>query len=188
MGKTSIQTYTEKSKIATFPHIIILKVMLFCCSSCSVVANSVNPWMAPHHASLSLTIFLSLSKFISTELMMPSNQLILCCLLLLLPSILPSVKVFFKDSDFCIRWPKQWSFSISSFNEYSELITFRIDWFDFLAVQGTLKSLIQHQSSKASILQHSAYLMVQLSHPYITTGKTGFDCMDLYWQTDVNAL
>ena len=103
---------------------------------------------------------------------MPSNHLILCCPLLLLPSIFPSIRVFSNESVLCIRWPKYWSFRISSSNEYSGLISFRIDWFDFLSVQGTLKSLLQHQSPKASILQCSAFFIVQLSHPYMTTGKT----------------
>ena len=105
---------------------------------------------------------------------MPSNHLILCHSLLLLLSIFPSIRVFLKESVLCIWWPKYWSFSFSTgpSNDYSGLISFRIVWFDFLAVQGTLKSLLQHHSSKASILQHLAYLMVQLSHPYITTGKT----------------
>ena len=111
----------------------------------------------------------------STESMMPSNHLILCCLLLLLPSgPLSSIRVFSNELVLCIRWPKDWnfSFSISPSNEYSGLISFRIDWFDLLEVQGTLKSLLQHHSSKASILQHSAFFTVQLSHPYMTTGKT----------------
>ena len=105
---------------------------------------------------------------------MPSNHLILCHSLLLLPSIFPSIRVFSNESVVRIRWPKYWSFSfsISPSNEYSELISFRMDWLDLLAVQGTLKSLLQHHSSKASILQHSAFFMVQLSHPYMTTGKT----------------
>ena len=103
---------------------------------------------------------------------MPSNHLILCCPLLLLPSILPSIRVFSNESAVCIRWPKYWSFSISPSNEYSGLASFRIDWFDLLAVQGTLKSLLQHHSSKASVLQCSAFFMVQLSLPYMTTGKT----------------
>ena len=105
---------------------------------------------------------------------MPSNHLILFCPLLLLPSILPSIRVFFNESALCIRWPKYWgfSFSISPSNEYSGLISFRIDCFDLLAVQGTLKSLLQHHSSKASILRRSAFFMVQLSHPYMATGKT----------------
>ena len=110
----------------------------------------------------------------SIESVMPSNHLILCCPLLLWPSIFPSIRVFSNESVLHIRWPKDWSFSfsISPFNEYSGLISFRIDWFDLLGVQGTLKSLLQHHSSKASILQCSAFFMVQLSHPYMTTGKT----------------
>ena len=116
----------------------------------------------------------SLLKFMSIELVMPTNQLILCHPLLLLPSIFPSIKVFSNELILCIRWSNYWSFSfsISPSNEYSELISFRIDWFDPLAVQGTLKGLLQHHSSKASILQCSAFFMVQLSHPYMTTGKT----------------
>ena len=110
----------------------------------------------------------------SIELVMPSNRLILCHPLLLLPSIIPSIRVFSNDSALYIRWPKYWSFSfsISHSNEYSGLIFFRIDWFDLLAVQGTLKSLLQHHSSKVSILWRSAFLIAQLSHPYMTTGKT----------------
>ena len=110
----------------------------------------------------------------SIESVIPSNHLILCCPLLLLPSILPSIRVFSNESVLHIRWPKDWSFSfsISSSNEYSGLISFRMDSLDLLAVQGTLKSLLQHHSSKASILQCSAFLIVQLSHPYMTTGKT----------------
>ena len=102
---------------------------------------------------------------------MPSNHLILCCPLLLLPSIFPSIRVFSNESILRIRWPMNWSFSINSSDEYSGLISFRIHWLDLLAVQGTLKSLLQHHSSKASIFQHSVFFMVQLSHPYVTTGK-----------------
>ena len=105
------------------------------------------------------------------ELIMSSNHLVLCCPLLLLPSIFPSIRVFSKESVHRIRWSKYWSFSISPFNEYSRLISFRIDWFDLFAVQGTLKSLLQHHSSNESILWQSAFLMVHLSHPYMTTGK-----------------
>ena len=110
----------------------------------------------------------------SIELVMPSNHLILCCPLLLLPSIFPSIKIFSNESALCIRWPKHWSFSfsISPSNEHSGLISFQMDWFDLLAVLRTLKSLLQHYSSKASILWHSAFFIVQLSHPYMTTGKT----------------
>ena len=109
----------------------------------------------------------------SIELVMPSNHLIVCHPLLLPPSIFPSIRVFSNESVLCIRWPKYWSFSfsISPSNEYSGLISFRMDWFDLLAVQGTLKSILQHHSSKASILQHSAFFIAQLSHPYMTTGK-----------------
>ena len=108
------------------------------------------------------------------ELVMPSNHLILCCPLLLPPSTFPSIRVFSNESVLCIRWPKYWnfSFSISPSDEYSGLISFRMDWLDLLAVQGTLKSLLQHHNSKASVLQHSAFFVVQLSHPYMTTGKT----------------
>ena len=114
------------------------------------------------------------TKCMSIELVMSSNHLILCCPLLLLPSIFPSIRVFSNESVLRIRWPKYWSFSfsISPSNEYSGLISFRVDWLDLLAVQGTLKSLLQHHSSKASILQCLAFSIVQLSHPYLTTGKT----------------
>ena len=133
----------------------------------------VTPWIAARQASLSITNSRSWLKLMSIELMMPSNHLILCRPLLLLPSIFPSIKVFSNESVLCIRWPKYWSFSfsISPSNEYSGLISFRIDCFDLLVVQGTLKSLLQHHSSKASILQRSAFFIVQLSHPYMTTGK-----------------
>ena len=109
------------------------------------------------------------------ESVMPSNHLVLCHPLLLLHSIFPSIRVFSNELVLCIRWPKYWSFSISPSNEYSRLISFKIDWLDLLAVRGTLKSLLQHHSSNASILQHSAFFMVQLSHPYMTTGKTIHD-------------
>ena len=130
------------------------------------------PWTAAHQTSL--TISLSLLKLMSIESVMLSNYLILCRPLLLLPSIFPNNKVFSNESVLCIRWPKYWifSFSISPSNEYSGLISFRMDWLDLLAVQGTLRSLLQYHSSKASILQRSAFFTVQLSHPYMTTGKT----------------
>ena len=116
----------------------------------------------------------SLLKLISIELVMPSNHLILCHPLLLLPSIFPSIRVFSNQSTLCMRWAKYWSFSFSIIpsNEHPGLISFRMDWLDLLAIQGTLKSLLQHHSSKASMLQHSAFFTVQLSHPYMTTGKT----------------
>ena len=140
----------------------------------SVVSNSFGiPWTAAHQASLSITISWSLLKLMSIESVMPSNHLILCHPLLL-PSIFPRVRVFPSESTLRIRWPKYWSFSfsISSSNQYSGLISFRMDWLDLLAVQGTLKSLLQHHSSKASIFQFSAFFIVQHSHPYMTTGKT----------------
>ena len=120
-----------------------------------------------------LHYFLEFLKLMSIELVMPSNHLILCRPLLLLPSIFPSIRVFSNESALCIRWPKYWSFTfnISPSNEHPGLISFKMDWLDLLAVQGTLKSLLQHQGSKASILWHSAFFIVQLSHPYITTGK-----------------
>ena len=132
------------------------------------------PWTAGRQASLSVINSWSLLKFMSIESVMPSHHLILCHPLLLLPSILSSIRVFSNESALSIRWPKYWSFSfnISPSNEYSGLISFRIDWLDLLAVQGTLKSLLQHHSSKASILWRSAFFIVQFSHPYMTTGKT----------------
>ena len=134
----------------------------------------VNPWTAARLASLSITTSQSLPKLISVESVMPSNHFMLCHPLLLLPSILPSIRVFSNESVLCIWWPKYWSFrfSISPSSEYSGLIFFRIDQLDLLGVQGILKSLIQHHSSKASILRCSAFFIIQLSHPYMTTGKT----------------
>ena len=140
----------------------------------SCVRLFVTPWTAAHQASLSITHSQSLLKLMFIESVMPSNHLILCHSLLLLPSIFPSIRVFSNESVLPIRWPKYWSFSISisPSNEYAGLISFRMDWLDLLAVQGTLKSLLQHNSSKASILQCSAFIIVQFSHPYGTTGKT----------------
>ena len=143
-----------------------------CCSvtqSCPTLCDSTDcrrpGFLVLHH-------LWSLLKLMSTESVIPSNHLILCHPLLFLPSIFPSIRVFSNESTLHIRWPKYWSFHISPSNEYSGLISFRIGWFDLLAVQGTLKSLLQHHSSKASILWCSAFFMVQLSHPYMTTGKT----------------
>ena len=132
------------------------------------------PWTASHRASLSITNSQCLLKLMSIALVMPSNHLILCRPLYLPPSIFPSIRVFSTVSVLHIRWPKYWSFSfsISPSNEQSGLISFRMDWLELLAVQGTLKSLLQHHSSKASILLHSAFFIVQLSHPYMTSGKT----------------
>ena len=141
--------------------------------SCSFVSSSLRPHCStpglPVHYQLQ-----SLPKLMSIESVIPSNHLILCCPLLLLPSIFPSIRVFSNESVLRIRWPKYWrfSFNVSPFNEHSVLISFRMDSLDLLAVQGTLKSLLQHHSSKASILQCSAFFTVQLSQPYMTTGKT----------------
>ena len=132
------------------------------------------PWTVARQASLSITNSRSLLKLMSIESVMPSNHLTLCCPFLLSSSVFPSIRVFSSESVLHIRWPKYWSFSfsISPSNEYLGLISFRMDWLNLTAVQGTPKSLLQHHSSKASILQHSAFFMVLLSHPYITTGKT----------------
>ena len=140
----------------------------------SVVSYSAIPWTAARQASLSITNSWSLLKLMLIELMMPSNHLILCCPLLLLPSIFPSIRVFSNESVLRIRWPQYWSFSfsISLSSEHLELISFRIYWLDLLAVQGTLKSFLQHHSSKESILWHSAFFIVQLLYPYKTTEKT----------------
>ena len=131
------------------------------------------PWTTGRQASLSITNSQSLLKLMSIELLMPSNHLILCRPLLLPPSIFSSIRIFSNESILHIRWPKYWSFSFSTnlSKEYSGLISFRMDWLHLLAVQGTLKSLLQHHSSKASIIWRSAFFMVQLSHPYLTTGK-----------------
>ena len=146
----------------------------------------VTPWTAACQASLSITNFQSLLKFKSIKLVVPSNHLILCCPLLFLPSIFPSIRLFSNESVLCIRWPKYWSFSfsISPSTEYSGLISFGIDWFHLLAVQGTLNSLLQHHSLKASILQRSAFFIVQL-HDYWKNNS--FDETDLCWQDNVSA-
>ena len=145
---------------------------LFSTVQFSCVRIFVTPWTTAHQASLFIANSWNLLKLVSIESVMPSNYLILCCPLLLLPSIFASIRVFSNESVLCIRWPKYWSFSISPSNEYSGLISFRVNWFELLTVQGTLKSLLQHHSSKASILWRSAFFTVQLSHPYMTTGKT----------------
>ena len=153
-------------------------------TSCKLQFNSVQslshvrlfatPWITARQAPLSITNSWSPPKPMSIESVMPSNHLILCRLLLLLPPIPPSIRVFWIELALHMRWPKYWSFSfsISPYNEHPGLISFRMDWLDLLAVQGTLKSLLQHHSSKASIPRRSAFFIVQLSHPYMTTGKT----------------
>jgi len=140
----------------------------------SFVSNSLRPHGLQHAWPLFITNSQSLLTLMSMEMVMPSNHLILCCPLLLLPSIFPSIRVFSNESVLCLRWPEYWSFSfsISPSSDYSGLISFRMDWLDLLAVQGTLKSLLQHHSSAASILWCSAFFIVQLSHPYMTTEKT----------------
>ena len=161
-------------KLSVRGNFICLKSLSSVQFSHSVVSDSLQPHGAECQASLSIINSWNLLKLMSIESVMLSNHLILCRPLLLLPSIFPSIRVFSNQSAFCIRGPKYWnfSFSISPSNEYSGLISFRIDWFDLLAVQGTLRSLLQHHSSKASVLWHSAFFMIQLSHPYTTTGKT----------------
>ena len=155
-------------ELMSFPHIFVVVVQSLSCAQLFVT-----PWSAVRQASLSFTISQSLLKLMSIDSMIPSNHLILCGPLLLLLSIFPNIRAFSNESALHIRWPKYWSFSfsISPSNEYSGLISFRIDWFDFLAVLETLKGLLQHLSPKASILQHSVFFMVQLSHLYLTTGK-----------------
>ena len=153
---------------------VLLSYQFSSVQSLSRVRLFVTPWTTACQASLSITSSRSLPKPMSIQSMMPSNHLILCRPLLLLPSIFPSVTVFSSESVLCIRWPNYWSFSlnISPSNEHPGLISFRMDWLDFLAVQGTLKSLLQHHGSKASVLQCSAFFIVPLSHPYMSTGKT----------------
>ena len=150
-----------------------LQITISWVQSLSHVQLFATPWAAAHQASLFITNSWSLLKLMSIASVMPSNHLVLCCPLLL-PSIFPSIRVFSNESALRIRWPKYWSFSfsISPSSEYSGLISLAMDWLDLLAVQGTLKSLLQHHSSKASVLQHSTFFMVQLSHPYMITGKT----------------
>ena len=154
----------------------------------SIVSDSVTTWTTAHQASTSITNSWSLPKLMSFELVMLSNHLILCRPLLLLPSIFPNIKVFSNESALRIRWPKYWSFSfnISPSNEHPGLISFRMDWLDLPAVQGTLKSLLQHHTSKASILWRSAFFTVLLSHPYMTTGKTIALTRWTFWQTKIN--
>ena len=158
--------------------ICLLSTFLFCqfssVQSLSRVRLFVTPWIAACQASLSITNSWSLPKPMSIQSVMPSSHLILCRPLLLLPPILSSIRVFSNESTLRMRWPKYWSFSfsISPSSEHPGLVSFRMDWLDLLAVQRTLKSLLQHHSSKASILRHSAFFIVQLSHPYMTTGKT----------------
>ena len=162
-------SYIEKQAIGVLENIQFSSVQ-----SLSRVWLFATPWTAAHQASLSITNSRSLLTLMSIPLVMPSSHLILFRPLLLLPSVFPSIRVFSNESVLHIRWPKYWSFSfsISPPSEYSGLISFRMDWLNLLAVQGTLKSLFQHHSSKSSIFWHSAFFIVQLSHPYMTTGET----------------
>ena len=158
--------------------------------SLSRVRLSATPWTATRQATLSITNSQSSLKLMFIELVMPSSHLILCCPLLLLPPIPPSIRVFSNESPLLMRWPKYWSFSfsISPPKEHPGLISFRMDWLDLLAVQGTLKSLLQQHSSKASIFWHSAFFTVQLSHPYMTTGKTiEWTSQTFFWQSNISA-
>ena len=162
---------TKSFKIFLFQ--LLFRIQFISVQSLSRVWLFTTLWTAAHQASLSITNLQSLLKLMFIESVMPSNHLILYCPLLLLPSIFPSIRVFSNKTVLHIRWPKYWSFSfsISPSNEYSGLISFRVDLFDLLAVRGTLKSLLQHHSSEASIIRCSAFCIVQLSHPYMTTGK-----------------
>ena len=161
---------TQFQVLSLFPNPLQFSLV----QSLSRVRLFATSWTAARQASLSITNSQSPPKPTSVESVMPSNHLILCRALLLLPSIFPSIRVFSSEAVLRIKWPKYWSFSfnISPSNENSELISFRMDWFYFLAVQGTLKSLLQHHSSKPSLLQHSALFIAQLLHPYMTTRKT----------------
>ena len=166
----------RQSTLSSYYFWVTIKIVAFSVqfsSSLSRVWLFATPWTAARQASLCITNSRSLLKLMSIELMMPSNHLILCCPLLLLPSIFPSIRVFSNESALCIRWPKycSFSFNISPSNEYWGLISFRMDWLDLLEVQETLKNLLQHHSSKASVLQCLAFFRIQLSHPYMTMEK-----------------
>ena len=166
----------------SFPLFSVL--LLF---SRSVVSDSLQPYDLQHTSYQSFTISQSLLRFLSIESVMPSNQLILCCPLFLLPSIFPSIRVFSSESPLYIRWPHYWNFSISPSNEFSGLISFRIDCFDLLAVQGTLKSLLQHQNLKASY-QFFSFSSIKKISTHNCWKNHGFDCMDLCQQSDVSAV
>ena len=180
--KIKLQCFSSKEISSILDCLVFFQFYfsdIFCLILSSVqfssVAQSSPALLTPGTAARqAITNFESLLKLVSIELVMPSNHLILCCPLFLLPSIFPSIRVFSNESALCFRWPKYWSFSfsISPSNEYSGLISFMIDWLDLLAVQGTVKSLLQYHSSKALIPWCSAFFIVQLSHPYMTTGKT----------------
>ena len=176
---------TKKTQISQLGISVVVAVV----HSLSQVQPCATPWTAGHQASLSFTISQSLLKLMSTESVMQSNHLVLCHLLLLLPSSFPSIRVLSKELALYIRWPKYSSFSISPSNEYSGLTSFRIDWFDLLIVQGTLKSLFQHHRLKASILWHSVFFIVQLLLTSIHDSwkNNSFDQIDLFYQSNVSA-
>ena len=183
---TNLDSILKSRDIPLSTKVHLVKAMVFPV----VMSDSATPWTAAGQASLSITNSWNLLKLMAINLVMPSNYLILCSPLLLLPSIFPSIRVFSSESALRISWPKYWSFSfnISPSNEHSGLIFFRMDWLDLLAVQGTLESLLQHHSSKASIIQHSAFFKVQLSHPYMTAGKTiALTRQLLCWQSNISA-
>ena len=169
---------------------MLLYLSISCCRSVAKLCGQlcVTPWTAACQASLYFPKSWSFCKLVSIGLVMLSNHFILCCPLPLLPLIFPSITVFSNEPALCLRWPKYWSFnfSISPSNDYSGLISFRIDWFDLLPVQGNLKGLLQQHNLKASVLSCSVFIIVQLSYPYMTTGKNhSFDYTDLSWQSDV---
>ena len=181
----SIRFKTNENSIA-YPFMLgCLLLLLF---SLSVVSDSVTPWTEACQDSLSFTISQSLIKLMSIESVMPSNHLVFCHPLHLLPAICPSIRAFSNESALCIRRPKYWSFSFSiSPSNHSGSVSLKIDWFDFLEVQGTLKSLLQHHSSKTSFIQCSAFFMFQLSHPHMTTGqKHSFHYINLCWKSNVS--
>ena len=173
----SLRPFLHSSSVCSC-HLFLIAFFFFFFQFTSVAQLSLvfaTPWTAVHQASLSITNSWSLFKFMCIKSVMPSNHLILCCPLLFLPSTFPSVGIFSNESVLRISCPKYWSFSISPSNEYLGLISSKMDWLDLLAVQGTLKSFLQHHSSKVTILQCTAFFMVQLSHLYMTTGKTTVD-------------
>ena len=173
MGQLFLQGHAPLNKLMQYSLTDCLR-LLSSVQSLSRIWLFATPWIAAHQASLSITNSRSSLRLTSIELVTPSSHLILCRPLLLLPPIPPSIRVFSNESTLCMRSPKYWSFSFSIIpsKEILRLVSFRMDWLDLLAVQGTLKSLLQHHSSKASIIWRSAFFTVQLSHPYMTTGKT----------------
>ena len=185
-----VQVLLHQGALMSFHCLVSSKCFsLSSVQSLSLVWLLATLWTESRQASLPITIFQSFFKIMCITLIMPSNHLILCCPLLLLLSIFPCIKVFSSESVLHTRWPKYWSFSFSicPSNEYSELISFSMDLLDLLVVQGTLKSLVQHHSSKPSVLHYSPFFMLQLSHPYVTTGKNSFDYTEFFYQSNAFA-